>query len=205
MARRRRRRPLPMHGNLPVPWVARRKSERPSGVVVGATVSRGVLVETGEERNVLNIPDWWRDEYGWLWYPGPEDEKGVPEFAQVHPERQRRAMDELRCQVCGEQAPGNLRWLVPGVPKANRDIITAHAPVCGQCEGIARHFCPHLRDHKWTTIVARTVERYGVIGDVFDLAGNIVFAGVLADTHPQASMAAARQRVVVLKDWRPIG
>lgn len=94
-----------------------------------------------------------RDSRGVLWNRrGDARGEGRPEFGNVHPARQRKAMQELLCQVCGGPSNRNDRgvlWLLEdgrgdwkGWPN---DLLTAHPPVCLPCAREASRSCPHLR------------------------------------------------------------
>jgi hypothetical protein len=96
-----------------------------------------------------------RDKHGVLWardtwLPG----QGRPEFAKVHPGRQRRAMTRLLCQVCGGRADrtaAGMLWLIGEDPSDRQQwpapLETSHPPVCAPCAVQAVRACPHLRCH----------------------------------------------------------
>ena len=107
-----------------------------------------------------------RDALGLLWQRRPESPYvGSALFGKVHPGRQRRAMRELLCQVCGEPADRDDRgvlWLLEdgrsdykGWPE---DLLTTHPPMCLGCLRRARQECPHL----WKGSVAVRVGRSDV-------------------------------------------
>lgn len=94
-----------------------------------------------------------RDRRGVLWQravsrPGV----GEPLFSQVHPLRQRRAMQRLLCNVCGkpaDQSDDGVLWLVrdfrddwPGWPE---NMGVTEPPVCLPCARVASRLCPALR------------------------------------------------------------
>lgn len=63
--------------------------------------------------------------------------------------------------------------------------------------------CPHLRRTPWQHVLARETRRYGVVGDVYNVAGEIIYHGwVTAQTKEAAAMTLARQRLIALTDWR---
>ncbi|GAA2945842.1 MULTISPECIES: hypothetical protein [Streptomyces] len=76
---------------------------------------------------------------------------GRPLYGRVHPQRQRRAMRALLCQVCGGPADRDERgwlWLLPdgradwaGWPDG---LMTVFPPVCGPCAPVALRECPQL-------------------------------------------------------------
>lgn len=94
-----------------------------------------------------------RDRNGVLWSrvaisPG----KGRPDFGRVHPQRQRRAMLRLLCQVCGGPADQNddgVLWLIrdfrddwPGWPDM---MAVTEPPICRPCVQTSLDRCPALR------------------------------------------------------------
>ncbi|MGA5489545.1 hypothetical protein ACPCK1_17535 [Streptomyces pseudogriseolus] len=95
-----------------------------------------------------------RDQYGVLWN-GRAMARGTgrPLYGNVHPMRQRMAMQHLLCQVCGDPAGRDrlgVLWLIEdnrhdwkGWPN---DLLTTHPPVCLPCAGKAVEMCPHLVD-----------------------------------------------------------
>lgn len=112
-----------------------------------------------------------RDRNGVLWYrtsssPG----QGRPDFARVHPHRQRRAMLRLLCQVCGgpaDETEDGVLWLLrdyredwPGWP--NR-LAVHEPPVCVPCVRTSLQRCPALRQGA-VTFRARQYPIAGVRG-----------------------------------------
>lgn len=93
-----------------------------------------------------------RDSVGVLWVRRPlRQGAGRPRHGHVHPQRQRRAMHRLLCQVCAlpayEDEHGTLFLLedhrdVPGWPE---EEVTAHPPLCLKCAAMSPQWCPHLR------------------------------------------------------------
>jgi hypothetical protein len=115
-----------------------------------------------------------RDSGGVLWNrtvmrPG----QGRPRFAVIHPMRQRRAMRQLLCQVCGHPADRDERgvlWLLPdrrdvwvGWPEG---LMLAEPPVCIGCAVLAARLCPHLRQG-CVAVRARSFPLSGVKGFVY--------------------------------------
>jgi hypothetical protein len=97
-----------------------------------------------------------RDDHGVLWQRVPSTPGvGQPEFGKVHPARQRKAMQNLLCQVCAGPADqddlGTL-WLLPDYDGYHEDwpgwpdrMATPEPPVCLSCAHIAVRVCPALR------------------------------------------------------------
>jgi hypothetical protein len=113
-----------------------------------------------------------RDAHGVLWIryrhaPGA----GKPEFAAVHPYRQRRAMRRLLCQCCGGPADRNdqgVLWLIGEAadrPWSGQES-TAQPPVCLPCAKVASRLCTHLRGNSLTLRV-RQAPIAGVQGTLY--------------------------------------
>ncbi len=94
-----------------------------------------------------------RDRNGILWCrtasnPGV----GQPVFGRVHPDRQRRAMLRLRCQVCAgpaDKTNDGMLWLLqdhrgdwPGWPNT---MGVTEPPICRACVRTSTDRCPALR------------------------------------------------------------
>jgi hypothetical protein len=109
-----------------------------------------------------------RDQQGVLWQrksvsPG----QGRPQFGQIHPLRQRRAMRRLLCGICGgppDQNEQGMLWLVrdfrgdwPGWPEG---MAVTEPPVCLNCARLSARLCPELRKG----FVALRVGRSAVTG-----------------------------------------
>lgn len=220
---------IPMHGNLPVPYVTRYTTEEP-GSVAGLEPTFQLIVDrTGPKGEPLWYLDdksglCLRDEAGWLWVPSPDDRSGKPQFSQLHPLRHRRCMVEYRCQVCARpmgpkvrfrvrlddiQADDGSSWMGP---LAGFIVQTSQAPVCERCERAANAKCPHLVKFapEWTTIEAerKDIKRVGVLGDVYYPDNNggadIIFQGLIKDGHPYAPMTWARQAVVEIRNSKVV-
>ncbi|SHN24106.1 hypothetical protein [Streptomyces yunnanensis] len=94
-----------------------------------------------------------RDQHGVLWVrQGLARGKGKALFPKVHAFRQRRAMFDLLCQVCGGQTIEESfeRQLyvmnsAKGTPIKEGELTTA-APVCQGCAPEAAMSCPRLKD-----------------------------------------------------------
>jgi hypothetical protein len=78
--------------------------------------------------------------------------EGVPIFRGVHVDRQRRAMANNLCHVCGEPTPAHDRWIFP---VASGGMVTladgterygSHVPpLHAACARRAQHQCPNLK------------------------------------------------------------
>lgn len=103
-----------------------------------------------------------RDQHGVLWNSRAlAHGNGRPEYGDIHPERQRIAMQHLLCQVCGRAADRDRRgvlWVVEdhrgewdGWPEG---LMTTHPPLCVPCARKAVELCPHLVDSSIAVRVA---------------------------------------------------
>ena len=94
-----------------------------------------------------------RDRHGVLWRQTALRHRiGRPEFARVHPLRQRRAMELLLCQVCGGPADRNddgVLWLQRDCrddwPQWPNGMASVETPTCLPCVPVARSMCPALQ------------------------------------------------------------
>jgi hypothetical protein len=131
-----------------VPYVALWSGERPSGQIVcrfDKSVPVGIAFadEAPEDR----------DSRGLLWNRTNQAAgSGRPDFAKIHPLRQRKAMRKLLCQVCAGPADtteaGTL-WLLtdyrddwPGWPNG---MGNTYPPLCLPCARLSVRQCPVLR------------------------------------------------------------
>jgi hypothetical protein len=154
--------------------------------------------------------DWaWRVSDGVWWASATTDLDGAPIFGQLHPGRQRRSVDERLCQVCAEPLPRPL-WLVPSVwlrdaGGALRDeLVSQHAPTCGQCTQQAQRLCPHVRGVSFVIVRAAAVAPWGVIGDVLGRHGVIARARPVRRDDPALGRVLAKQRVISLRGWEAV-
>ncbi|MGZ3144444.1 hypothetical protein ACVDFE_21120 [Lentzea chajnantorensis] len=109
-----------------------------------------------------------RDAHGVLWNRVAERHGvGVPEFARVHPARQRQAINNLLCQVCAEPADRTAEgvlWLMRDFrgdsPNWPEDMASVEPPICARCVPVAMQRCPALR----RGAVAVRVREFNVMG-----------------------------------------
>lgn len=84
-----------------------------------------------------------------MWQPHAPGE-GEPIFAMPHFVRQRRAVAQMLCTVCGEPTLGEQRWMFPfGVwreIKGKTMWLTTETPVHRRCADHAMNVCPHIRN-----------------------------------------------------------
>ncbi|WNI15349.1 hypothetical protein [Actinacidiphila sp. ITFR-21] len=155
-----------------------------------------------------------RDSIGTLWRRvGISPGKGRPEFGAVHTPRQRRAMQRVLCQVCGNQPDHNddgVLWLM-GRTEYERDpwpapIESPHPPVCLPCAVTAVTLCPHLRDH-YTALRVRRFHPSGVFGALHipgPLRPRIIAAETLALSDSRLRWMQASQLIMRLADYRVV-
>jgi hypothetical protein len=118
-----------------------------------------------------------RDDRGVLWARTSQNlsldtrrPTGKPNFAAMHPSRQREMMSALRCQVCGGQASrtesGYLFLEMAGDGDAE-GIMTGQPPVCLEhaVDGVKR--CSHLKDRGYVLLRSRVPRLLGVLGQGF--------------------------------------
>ncbi|WP_320780221.1 hypothetical protein [Streptomyces sp. CRN 30] len=115
-----------------------------------------------------------RDQFGVLWNGRAVAQgAGHPRYGEVHPERQRLAMQYLRCQVCGGAPARDSRgmlWLIEddrgrwaGWPER---LLTTHPPICIPCANAAAVMCPHLAGH-YVAVRVQDSEVCGVHGRIW--------------------------------------
>ncbi|WP_030746653.1 hypothetical protein [Streptomyces sp. NRRL F-5135] len=145
-----------------VPYIAKWSAEQAPRMRV---VTKGRGIGYADER------PYGRDTDGVLWTRAPSQPgKGRPEFGKVHALRQRRAMLELLCQVCGRPADrtaDGVLWLVSedlhAMAPPPLDLTTTHPPLCVPCALRSVRACPHLRS-RYVALRARTFAPAGVQG-----------------------------------------
>lgn len=109
-----------------------------------------------------------RDSRGVLWFRMPFlPGVGRPVFGQVHPLRQRRAMQRLLCGVCGgppSRTDEGVLWVVRDYredwPDWPERMAVNEPPICLACLSLSRRLCPALR----RGAVAFRARRFPVVG-----------------------------------------
>ena len=147
-----------------------------------------------------------RDTHGVLWTRvGSLPGQGRPEYGKVHARRQRRAMTQLLCQVCGQRAHRNgegILWLVcedPGSPETWPDpLLISDPPVCTRCAPRAVRLCPSLR-RQYTALRVSAYDLVGVRGFLY-LPGHTDPVGVAYD-DPRIRWVKAGQLITRLRDF----
>ncbi|MEV5047323.1 hypothetical protein AB0N20_22475 [Streptomyces griseoincarnatus] len=153
-----------------VPYVAARSEERllPARLVhrrAGAGIA--YADETPHDRDSFGVP-WVRPRLL------PKRRRGEPRLQDVHPYRQRRAMLNMRCQVCSrppaDEAGPHLFLLRSTGGPVREGERTASPPVCVPCAGLAVQLCKALQGGQWVAAWVRHTPAWGVRGTVHDPA-----------------------------------
>jgi hypothetical protein len=98
--------------------------------------------------------------------------RGRPDFACLNSPRQKRAMRQSLCQVCGEEALGSgtderTLHLLGGATPIGEGETTAAPPVHPSCAVESLESCPHLR-RGWAAALVEYSPLWGVAGVVHD-------------------------------------
>ncbi|MFF7171072.1 hypothetical protein [Streptomyces pseudovenezuelae] len=129
-----------------VPFIASWSGEQKHSRKVVYSPARGGIAFADEQPED-------RDQYGVLWNGRAAARgSGRPELGDVHPDRQRVAMQNLLCQVCGtapDRTRRGLLWLLEDhqgdYPEWPNDALTTHPPLCLPHARKSLQACPHLR------------------------------------------------------------
>ncbi|MEV0440500.1 hypothetical protein AB0I84_47030 [Streptomyces spectabilis] len=124
-----------------------------------------------------------RDHHGVLWArQGLARGKGKALFPEVHAFRQRRAMFDLLCQVCGgnttEESFDRQLYVMnsaKGMPIQEGELTTA-PPVCQGCAPEAASSCPRLKD--------RHVAAYAEYNHPWGVSGILIHPHTLKPVSP---------------------
>jgi hypothetical protein len=160
----------------PVPRIVLRAHQR---------VQRGPLHITADGIQYTDPRPSDRDEEGILWPRVSGPETGRPLYADIHPLRQRAAMEDpqrLLCQVGMGPAtatPEGVLWIVPrpsGRPGDPRQagwpaIRTTEPPVCAAHAPVAARWCPRLRGGGYAAVLARRAPLVAVEGTLYRPSG----------------------------------
>ena len=154
----------------PIPWVATWTSEASSARwprsfdealdAKGSAVDDHELVEDAER--------YWPIASRTVWEMGGTQGEGEPIFNRLHPARQRQAMLEGRCSVCGQLTPAPWTFL-GNVADDGRTPAFREPPLCERCLPRALAACPGLRRHLAEgQLSAVTVTGYMPVPDLAD-------------------------------------
>lgn len=173
------------HG-IPVPWIALWSAE-----AVGPT-----MVSTANGWEPQPGTKWVRRERGMWMLTAPTRREGTPDFGSTHSLRQRQAMTQALCQVCGNRRRGEMNWVIPddseaeGISSRHAQLwkqgFVLNAPVCSPCLALARSVCPHLRQTEPVDVMPmrRTAPVAAITGDYLDTGGRVLSVVVpLGDPH----------------------
>lgn len=147
-------------------------------------------------------------ELGVLWQPAPENSDGEIWWSEMHTGRQKRAMLDGLCQVCGQpmgEPPWS--WLIPGVEVAvvrprGRPFQTVTPPTCQQCVPIALSQCPNLKFYPPLLLTVNAYRPVAVYGDLVGRHGRLVRAEVALSSSSELPRIMARHLVVEIYDYR---
>lgn len=160
-----------------------------------------------------------RDRRGVLWDRATLNQgHGRPQYARIHPLRQRRAMLRLLCQVCGGPADATgegVLWVVRGQARTWPDwpngMVVSEPPICAGCLDLSVRLCPTLREG-YDAIRAGGFLLRGVDGFRYRVEGRAlatVDREIVAFTNPLLSWTLASKLVrcltdcTVLQSWAP--
>ncbi|MET9818365.1 hypothetical protein [Streptomyces sp. NPDC006355] len=115
-----------------------------------------------------------RDSFRMLWVRPrllPKRRRGEPRLKDIHPYRQRRAMDHMLCQICADppkDPDGPQLFLLADTGGPIREgERTASPPVCVPCSAISVQLCRALQGGRWVAAWARHAPAWGVFGTVY--------------------------------------
>ena len=191
---------LPVFNGRPVPWVAIWSGERLGPHML---IGRYGLVPSKGERYVRREFDMWM-------LSGPTKREGTPDFGSTHSARQRKAMREQRCQVCGRspsEGGGQRLWTIPDQgehPKIWLEHLVLNPPTCEQCWQYVNRTdgpCPFVAK---TTVPAFTgpAKPWGVHGTLILPSGGEQGVVVKFD-HPHLPWVLGRELIMEVTDPQP--
>ncbi|WP_050373468.1 hypothetical protein [Streptomyces acidiscabies] len=195
---------------LRVPWIAPWSGEQTPPV-------RLVRQHNGHGEERIGYPDENRSDRrdGVLWVRMPATPgTGKPDFAGLHPLRQRQAMTHLLCQVCGTATVGTREderhlFLVHGTGDnpLREGQTTVAPPLHETCALQSLRDCPHLR-RGWTAALVGRIGIWGVAGtlhhpDTLSPLEELIPARYEDERHLRWTLAA--REVVSLHDVEPFG
>ncbi|MGW6603536.1 hypothetical protein [Streptomyces sp. NPDC055036] len=119
-----------------------------------------------------------RDLDNVLWAVCGGESTGSPEYAaDLHPDRQRTAMEQLRCAVCkklGARDDRGMAWVLPLLDDTQatawEGVRTVIPPMCEHCVETAPRRCPRLRAGH-VELRAQEAEQVGVRGTLYPRPG----------------------------------
>ncbi|AEW93898.1 MULTISPECIES: hypothetical protein [Streptomycetaceae] len=153
-----------------------------------------------------------RDTWGALWVrQGIARGKGAPEWAAVHALRQRRAMYDLLCQVCGATTLDGVSeqqlYLLhaAGGRQIEEGERTASPPVHPACAVEAIEACPALRAGGYVAAWVRDSLPWGVVGMLHDWRDPTSFSPAkVAFGSSGIRWMVAHSKIVTLEGVTPV-
>lgn len=201
----------PLWGKMPIPWITRWTGEYSFGALAYAYLNGEEWICYGDPTtNPFGIEaaiKGQRDELGLLWSREFPDGQGYgePEFRQIQASRQRACIMDRRCQVCGNEFPGeDVTFLLPE-PKDHEDrrgkpFWTMDAPVCDTCIPITLGMCPDMHDARRMVIRATAYRPHAIRGDIMTPFGvGDVGTTVMLDDPVITHMLAKQLGVLVTR------
>lgn len=155
---------------------------------------------------------WDRDINGVLWTRRALARgAGTPDYAAVHPQRQRLCMGGGLCQVRREPAHENAQgslWLLDEetADEVSRGRPVGAPPICAACVPVALERCPELRKG-YTLLRVGTPVVTGVHGTVYKPSRGLPVAGkkrYVPYGGPRAPWVLAGQLYAHLRDCTPV-
>lgn len=196
---------LPTWGRYTVPWITRWEGEGPpDSITLGYGFVDGQAGQLQLSACAIGegpLTPFVRCRQGFAWEPCGKRIAGArPEFAQVHVDRQRRAMQELRCQVCSRALTLALaHWPLLREPDEDSVVYSEHPATRARCLTLATAQCPNMRSRPWFVAKAAAMECSGVTGCVFDTrTGAIIYDGACRNDTGWAGRMLAKQSIVQL-------
>lgn len=150
-----------------------------------------------------------RDLDNVLWAVCEGTPSGGPSYtAELHPERQKTAMEGLLCAGCKEPADRDERgmlWVLPllddGTDTVWEGVRTAVPPMCAACAEKSQSLCPRLREGH-VELRVRDAEQIGVLGTLHlrpGEGGEPDPDALVLYTSPDLSFVVARQAIRELR------
>ncbi|MBL1099503.1 hypothetical protein [Streptomyces coffeae] len=187
-----------------VPWIATWSRERISTNLLESRLPGGLFY--------FNEGPGDRDKFGALWARQAQRiGHGAAELAGIHPRRQRQAMEQLLCQVCGLGADTSelgVLWMEPVVPGASICPSSTHPPVCVPCAMESRERCPRIRRTGVHIFRVASPMPEGVIGTHYypGLDGTLVPDGSMEVRYEDSEVkwVLAHQMITALTGITPV-
>ncbi|MEU3529000.1 hypothetical protein AB0E62_34975 [Streptomyces sp. NPDC038707] len=157
-----------------------------------------------------------RDADGLLWPQVFGPETGEPLYAVMDPLKQRRAMEEFRCQVVmgpATRTPRGVLWVLP-LPRGtdedpprdwDKGVLTTEPPVCLAHARVAVRKCPRLKEG-YEAFFVQEAELYAIKGTLYPPPpiGARPFRTTRRLDNPETRLMVANLLVRRLKKATPI-